>query len=186
MTTQRWNIDTAHSAVTFTIRHMVISKVRGAFTRWEGAIDFDPENPAASRATAKIDAASIDTHEAKRDAHLRSADFFDAESRPHLTFESTSIEKVAADRYRVKGALTIRNTRREVELEAEYLGQGKDPWGNARIAFQAKTTINRKDFGLTWNQALEAGGVLVGEEVEVNVEIEAVKAAADRSAEKAA
>jgi polyisoprenoid-binding protein YceI len=178
MATQRWNIDTSHSGVHFTVRHMVISKVRGAFDRWQGVVDFDAQNPAASKVSVRIEAASIDTREEKRDAHLRSADFFDVEKYPELTFESTKVEKLDGDEYRVSGDLTIRGVTKPVVLEAEYLGGGKDPWGNERLGFSARTAINRKEFGLNWNQVLEAGGVLVGEKIEIALDVQAVKAQA--------
>ncbi len=177
-----WNIDTSHSGVHFSVRHMVIAKVRGAFERWQGTLQFDPQNPAASKVSARIEAASIDTREEKRDAHLRSADFFDVEKYPELRFESTKIEKVGDDRYQVTGDLTIRDVTKEVVLDVEALGTGKDPWGNERVAFQAQTAINRKDFGLTWNQTLETGGVLVGEKIEISLDVQAVKAAATDAA----
>jgi polyisoprenoid-binding protein YceI len=177
-----WNIDTSHSGVHFTVRHMVIAKVRGAFDRWGGTFELDPANPAASRVSVRIDAASINTREEKRDAHLRSADFFDVEKYPELRFESTKVEKIDDASYRVTGDLTIHGVTREVVLDAESLGEGKDPWGNERTVFQAQTAINRKDFGLSWNQALETGGVLVGEKVEISLDIEAVKAAAAKAA----
>jgi polyisoprenoid-binding protein YceI len=177
-----WNIDTSHSGIHFGIRHMVIAKVRGAFERFSGTVELDEANPAASKIAVRIDAASIDTREEKRDAHLRSADFFDVEKYPELTFESTNIEKVEDERYRVTGALTIHGVTKEVVLEAESLGTGKDPWGNDRITFSAQTSVNRKDFGLTWNQALEAGGVLVGEKVEISLDVQAVKAASIKAA----
>jgi polyisoprenoid-binding protein YceI len=182
MATQRWNIDPSHSGVHFTVRHMVITKVRGAFERWQGTVDFDEQDPASSKVSVRIDAASINTREEKRDAHLRSPDFFDVASHPALTFESTKVEKLDDGAYRVSGDLTIRGVTKPVALEAEYLGSGKDPWGNERIGFQARTTINRKDFGLTWNQALETGGLLVGEKIEIALDVQAVKAAAREAA----
>lgn len=177
-----WNIDSSHSGVHFTVRHMVIAKVRGAFQRFEGRVELDEKNIESSKVSVRIDATSIDTREEKRDAHLRSADFFDVAKYPELTFESTKIEKAGDDRYRVTGALTIHGITKEVVLDAESLGFGKDPWGNERAAFQAQVSINRKDFGLTWNQALEAGGVLVGDKVDINLDVQAVKAAATKAA----
>ena len=176
-----WNIDTSHSGVHFSVRHMVIAKVRGAFDEFSGTVELDEANPAASKVSVRIDAASIDTREEKRDAHLRSADFFDVENYPELTFTSTKVEK-ADDGYRVTGDLTIRGVTKEVVLAAESLGAGKDPWGNDRIAFSATTAVNRKDFGLTWNQALETGGVLVGDKIEISLDVQAVKAAASKAA----
>jgi polyisoprenoid-binding protein YceI len=176
-----WNIDTSHSGVHFSVRHMVIAKVRGAFDRFSGTVELDEANPAASKVSVRIEAASIDTREEKRDTHLRSADFFDVENHPELTFTSTKVEK-SDDGYRVTGDLTIRGITKEVVLEAESLGSGKDPWGNDRIAFSATTAVNRKDFGLTWNQALETGGVLVGEKIEIALDVQAVKVAASKAA----
>jgi polyisoprenoid-binding protein YceI len=182
MATQRWNIDTSHSGVHFTVRHMVVSKVRGSFDRWQGVVDFDVENPAASKVSVRIDAASIDTREEKRDAHLRSPDFFDVEKFPAMTFESTEVEKLDSDHYRVSGNLTIHGVEKAVVLEAEYLGSAKDPWGNQRLGFAAHTTINRKDYGLGWNQVLEAGGVLVGDKIEIALDVQAVRAQAVEAA----
>ena len=180
-----WNIDTSHSGVHFSVRHMVIAKVRGVFDRWSGTVELDPAHPEAARVSVRIDAASINTREDKRDAHLRSADFFDVAQYPELTFESTKVAKVDGvddERYRVTGNLTIHGVTNEVVLDAESLGTARDPWGNERVAFQATTSINRKDFGLSWNQALETGGVLVGEKIEISLDIEAVKAAAVQAA----
>jgi polyisoprenoid-binding protein YceI len=177
-----WNIDTSHSGVHFTIRHMVIAKVRGSFDRWQGTLELDPQNLSAAKVTARIEAASIDTREPKRDAHLRSADFFDVEKYPELSFESTKVEEAGEGRLRVTGKLTIHGVTREVVLDTESLGQAKDPWGNDRIAFQATTSVNRKDYGLAWNQALETGGVLVGEKVDIALDVQAVRAAATKAA----
>ena len=182
MTKQRLNIDPAHSTVQFSVRHLVISKVHGAFTRWSGTIDYDAANPSESKVSAKIETASIDTREAARDQHLRSADFFDAEKYPQITFESTKVQKLDVDRYRITGDLTIHGVTREVVLETEYLGAAKDPWGNERRGFQAKTSLNRKDFGLSWNQALETGGVLVGEKVEIALDLQTI---AEKTSENA-
>jgi polyisoprenoid-binding protein YceI len=173
----KMTIDTAHSGIHFAVRHMMFAKVRGAFTKWQGTLVYDPEDPAAGKVDVRIDAASIDTKEPKRDAHLRSPDFLSAERFPEIHFVSGRVDK-HGDHYRVEGGLTLRGVTRPVTLEAEYLGTGKDPWGNERVAFEAKTRINRKDFGLTWNQALETGGILVGDEVEISLEIQAMKAQA--------
>ena len=178
MTTQRWNIDTSHSGIQFKVRHMVISKVRGTFKTWKGTVDFDAQNPAASKVTVSIDATSIDTQEPKRDEHLRSPDFFHTEKFPQITFAGTKFEKLSEEKFRLVGDLTIHGVTRSVELETQYLGGGKDPWGNERIAFEARTAVNRKDFGLGWNQVLEAGGVLVGEQIEIVLDVQAVKAQA--------
>ncbi|ADO75524.1 YceI family protein [Stigmatella aurantiaca] len=178
-----WNIDPTHSGVHFTVRHMVISKVRGNFRKFTGTVSLDEQSLGTSSVTAVIETASIDTGVEQRDNHLRSPDFFDAAKFPTITFQSTKVEKGSGDGFRVTGKLTIRDITRDVVLEAEQLGVGKDPWGNTKAAFEAKTSIDRKDFGLTWNQALEAGGVLVGEKIEIGLEIQAVKA---QAAEKAA
>ena len=180
MATQHWNIDRSHSGVHFTVRYMV-SKVRGAFTTFWGSIDFDPEAPAASRAEVTIDAASIDTHEPQRDEHLRAPDFLDVTRFPTLSFASTQVEEVGAH-YRVAGEMTLHGVTRPVVMEVEALGRGKDQWGNERIGFAARTSINRKDFGLGWNVVLEAGGVLLGETVDIELDVQAVKARAEERA----
>ncbi len=170
----RWDIDTSHSSIHFWVRHMVIAKVHGRFAKWSGAIQLDEKDPSRSSVEVRIDAASIDTQVADRDTHLRSADFLDVARYPHLTFRSTRIEKVG-QRYRVTGDLALHGVVREVTLDAEFAGTGKDPWGNERAGFSAKAALDRQEFGLVWNAALEAGGVLVGEKVEIAVELEAVK-----------
>jgi polyisoprenoid-binding protein YceI len=156
---------------------MVISKVRGHFARFAGAIDLDDAALERSVIEGTIETASIDTNEPKRDGHLRSADFFDAEKHPKITFHSKRLEPAGEDRYRVVGDLAMHGVTREVVLDAEITGRGKDPWGGERIGVTARTRLNRKEFGLGWNQVLETGGVLVGENVDVDLEIEAVKAA---------
>jgi polyisoprenoid-binding protein YceI len=173
---QTWNIDPAHSAIHFTVRHMVFAKVRGSFGAWQGELELEPDDLARSKLSVEIDAASIDTGVADRDTHLRSADFLDAEKHPKLTFRGTRIDKQSDTELRMTGDLTIRGVTRPVTLEVERLGEGTDPWGKRRIGFSARGTINRKDFGLEWNQALEAGGVLVGEKVELEIDVEAVGA----------
>jgi polyisoprenoid-binding protein YceI len=182
MATRSWKIDPAHSGIQFTVRHMVFSKVRGAFTRWSGELDFDPDQPSAARVSVRIDAASIDTREPKRDEHLRSPDFFDVAAFPEIAFASTSVEKREGDRYRVSGDLTIHGVTRPIELDAEYLGAGVDPWGGQRIAFQARGAVHRKEFGLSWNQVLETGGVLVGDQIEIALDVQAVLAQAGEKA----
>jgi polyisoprenoid-binding protein YceI len=175
MTAQRWNFDKAHSSIQFTARHMVVTKVRGVFTSWDGDLEFDPENPSASSVNVTIDTASVDTREPKRDAHLRSADFFDVEKYPQLTFKSRKVQLSGND-LTVVGDLTIHGVTREVVLEGEYLGGGKTPNGTQIVGFSVKTHVNRKDYGLHWNVALETGGFLVGEKIEIAVEVEAVAA----------
>jgi polyisoprenoid-binding protein YceI len=177
MATNSWDIDVGHSAIHFWVRHMIISKVHGRFARWSGVIQLDEQDLARSSVDVRIEAASIDTQVADRDAHLRSADFLDVAQHPDLTFRSRRIEK-RGDGYRVTGDLAIRGVSREVTLEAEFAGIGKDPWGNTRAGFSARTSLDRRDYGLVWNAALEAGGVLVGEKVEITIELEAVKKAA--------
>ena len=181
-TNNDWNIDPVHSGINFSVRHMVVSKVRGRFTKYSGALAIDDTDLTRSTIEATIDATSIDTGTAQRDAHLRSPDFLDAERFPEIRFRSTRIEKVADDRYRVTGDLTIRDVTRAVSLDVEYGGQAKDPWGNARIGFVAKASLDRKDFGLRWNQALEAGGVLVGDRIDIDLEVQGVRAAAAKAA----
>jgi polyisoprenoid-binding protein YceI len=180
MTTQTWQIDSAHSGIHFAVRHLVIAKVRGQFSRWTGALTVPDGDFSRASVDVTIDATSIDTGVADRDAHLKSADFFDVASHPEITFKSTRVEKLGDERLRVLGDLTIHGATREVVLDVEYAGQTKDPWGNVRAGFTAKTSIDRKDFGLTWNQLLEAGGVMVGDRI--NIEIEAVKQTASKAA----
>jgi len=182
MTTNNWNLDTVHSGINFSVRHMVVSKVRGRFTKFTGNVELDEGDLARSVVEATIDASSIDTGTGQRDDHLRSADFFDVERFPEIRFRSTQIEKLGEDRYRLTGDLTIRDVTRPIALEAEYGGRGKDPWGNERAAFSATTAIKRSDYGLTWNQALEAGGILVGERVDIELDVQAVRAAAQSAA----
>jgi polyisoprenoid-binding protein YceI len=182
MTTNQWNIDGTHSGVNFSIRHMVVSKVRGRFTKLSGALELDLADLTRSTIDVRIDASSIDTGTQQRDDHLRSADFFDVEKFPELRYQSKRIESLGKDRYRVIGDLTIKGVTREVPLEVEYGGQAVDPWGNQRAGFLASASIDRKDFGLRWNQVLEVGGLLVGDKVEIELEVQAVKAAATQAA----
>ncbi len=172
-----WNVDTAHSSIQFSVRHMVFARVRGRFGAFRGTVRLDPADPTRGSVEAEIEAASIDTGVADRDNHLRSPDFLDVESFPKLRFESTRVEAAGGDHYRIHCNLTIRDVTREVVLDAEYSGQAKDPWGNQRVAFTAAASLDRSEFGLTWNQVLEAGGVLVGERVDIELELQAVGAA---------
>jgi polyisoprenoid-binding protein YceI len=178
MANENWQIDAAHSAVSLTVRHMVISKVRGRFTKWNAKLALDTADLARSSVEVEIDAASIDTGVADRDAHLRSPDFLDAQKYPTLRYRSRRVDAVSKERLRVVGDLTIRDVTREVVLDVEYGGQGKDPWGNQRVGFTATASLNRKEFGLTWNQALETGGVLVADRVDVEIELQAIRQAA--------
>jgi polyisoprenoid-binding protein YceI len=175
MRTERWEIDSSHSSVHFSVRHLVIAKVRGTFGRWSGTIQAPNGDFSKATVAVTIDASSIDTGVADRDAHLKSPDFFDVEQYPELRFVGTRVEQRSLTEVDVVGDLTIKGITREVMLRVEPNGQAKDPWGNQRAAFTARTSIDRKDFGLTWNQVLETGGVMVGDRVEIEAEIEAVK-----------
>lgn len=170
-----WNVDKAHSSISFKIRHMMFAKVRGAFEQWDATLSFDPEHPAQLQTQATIQIDSITTSNADRDNHLKSPDFFDAANFPTMTFTSTHVE-ANGDALKLHGDLTIRGNTQKVALDVDFAQVGKDPWGNERVGFSATTTINRKDFGLTWNQAVEAGGVLVGEKVDIELELQFVKA----------
>ena len=175
MRTDRWEIDSSHSSVHFSVRHLVIAKVRGTFGRWSGTVQVPDGDFSKATVAVTIDASSIDTGVAQRDTHLKSPDFFDAEQYPELRFVGKRVQPRSGDEIDVTGDLTIKGITREVVLRVEQHGEAKDPWGNVRRAFTAKTSIDRKDFGLTWNQVLETGGVLVGDRVEIEAEIEAVK-----------
>ncbi|WP_338869833.1 YceI family protein [Myxococcus stipitatus] len=182
MALKTWQLDTTHTTIGFMVRHMVVAKVHGRFTRFEGKVVVPGEDLAQGSVEVKIDATSIDTGVEQRDNHLRSQDFFDAGAFPKLIFRSKRVQDAGKGHYRVVGDLTIRDVTREVVLETELLGKVKDPWGNERLAFQASTSIDRKDFGLSWNQALEAGGLLVGERVDISLDVQAVAVAAEKAA----
>lgn len=169
-----YHVDPVHSQVQFKVNHLMIFKVSGTFDDFQGVIEADPATGSLTSARAVIKVASIDTREPKRDDHLRSADFFDAANHPELTFVSKRIEG-SGDAITVYGDLTIRGTTREVALKGSFLGTNTDPWGNLRAGFSAGTVINRHDYGLSWNKALETGGVVVGEDVAINLEIQAVQ-----------
>src|SRR5215813_4553901 len=166
-------IDKAHSEVQFQVRHLV-TRVRGRFTDFSGTLVFDPAQLDKSSLTFTIDAASIDTSAADRDQHLRSEDFFAVDKHPTITFLSSHATKKGDDRYDVDGTLTIRGVARQVTLPVTHLGEAKDPWGNTRVGFETELTVNRKDFGLTWNAALKTGGFLVGDDVKITVSVQAV------------
>ena len=168
-----YKIDPAHSEVFFQVRHLV-TKVRGRFSDFEGTITYDEANPEASSVNFSIKTASIDTNVADRDTHLRSADFFSAEEHPTLTFRSKKITKKGGDSFDVVGDLSMRGTTKEITLPVSFLGHATDPWGGKRVGFEAETTVNRKDYGLNWNAALETGGLLVGDEVKVSLSVQAV------------
>jgi len=165
-------IDKTHSEATFQVRHLV-TKVRGRFTDLGGSIAFDEASPEASAVSFTIQAASIDTGTPDRDAHLRSEDFFHVEQYPSITFVSTAIRARGGNQFDVTGDLTMRGVTQRITLPVTYLGTAKDPWGNEKIGFEAETTINRKDYGLVWNAALETGGFLVGDDVKISVSIQA-------------
>jgi polyisoprenoid-binding protein YceI len=174
--TMRWNIDGSHSTAEFSVRHLMITNVKGRFGTLSGTVDYDPEKPEASQIDVTIDATSVDTRDEKRDAHLRSPDFFDTEKFPTLTFKSTSVKKTD-DGFAATGDLTIHGVTKPVTLEVETpSAQSKDPWGNTRIGTSAHAKINRTDFGLNFNAALETGGVLVGEHVKISIEVSLVQA----------
>jgi polyisoprenoid-binding protein YceI len=172
-TRQTWTIDPAHSEADFAVKHLMISTVKGTFRTVSGKIELDAENPGASTVEADIDATTIDTRSEQRDTHLRSADFFDVEKYPTITFRSTKVEPRGEGEYRVTGNLTIRDVTKPVVLEVEETGRATDPWGNQKIGFTATTRIDRTEFGLTWNAALETGGVLVGNDIKITLEIQA-------------
>jgi polyisoprenoid-binding protein YceI len=172
-----YTIDPAHSSIQFSIRHMMVSNVRGSFTGVKGVIVHDASNPANSRIDAEIEVNTVNTNDSNRDAHLKTAEFFDVEKYPTMKFVSTKVEKTGENEYKATGDLTIHGVTKQVVLTVdEVSAEGKDPWGNIRMGASAKGKINRKDFGLTWTAALETGGVLVGDEVKLEFDIEAIKA----------
>jgi polyisoprenoid-binding protein YceI len=175
--TGTYTVDPSHSRIGFVARHAMVSKVRGSFNEFEGTGYFDAENPANSRLELTIKAASVDTRNPDRDAHLRSNDFFDMERYPKITFSSTRVEQVDAENYRITGDLTMKGVTRPVTVDLEYTGTSIDPYGNERIGLEGKATVNRKDWGINWNAALEAGGVLVSEKVTLEFEVSAIRTA---------
>ncbi len=170
-----WHIDPAHSEIQFSAKHMMIATVRGKFARFSGTIDGYEQNPTAAQVDVQIEAASIDTGNEQRDAHLRSPDFLNVEQYPYITFKSTKVEQLDAEQGRMYGELTIRGVTRPVVLEVEYAGMAKSPWGTTSAGFSARTRINRKDWGLNWNVALETGGWLVSDEITISIEVELVR-----------
>lgn len=170
-----WTIDPAHTLVEFAVKHLMIATVKGRFGQLSGTIQIDEAEPTRSTVEVTIDAASIDTRDGQRDAHLRSADFLDVENFPAITFRSQAVEPVAENRHRIVGDFTIHGVTRPVTLDASFEGRGKDPWGNERVAFSATTRVQRSEFGLNWNAALEAGGFLVGNELKIGLEVEAIR-----------
>ncbi len=170
-----WTIDPVHSEINFSVRHMMISTVRGQFQKFTGTVNFDEMTPAKTSVDVQIDAVSVNTKEAQLDGHLKSPDFFDVAQYPYLTFKSKRVEVRDSHHAKLIGDLTIRTVTKEVALDVEYSGQAKSPWGTTSAGFSAQTKINREEWGLTWNQALETGGVLVGKDVTISIEVEIVK-----------
>jgi polyisoprenoid-binding protein YceI len=173
-----WALDPTHTRIGFSARHAMVTKVRGAFNEFEGTIHLDADNPTASSATLTIQVASIDTRNAQRDEHLRTNDFFDAPSFPQITFTSTSVEQVDGEHFKVTGDLTIKDVTKSITVDWEFTGTVFDPWGVERVGFEGATTLHRSDYGVNFNAALDAGGVLVSEKVNLEFEISAVKVAA--------
>ncbi len=172
-----YDIDTTHSDVAFTVRHAMVTNVRGKFADYQGRLHLDGANPAASSAELVIKVASVNTGNEARDNHLRTGDFFEVDAFPEITFRSTATEQLDADNYRMTGDLTVKGTTRPVVLNLEFTGTATDPYGQERVGFEGSTTVDRTVFGLTYNAALETGGVLVGEKVKLSFDISAVKAA---------
>ncbi|ETI68185.1 YceI family protein [Neobacillus vireti] len=176
MTKTKWALDPTHSSVDFSVRHMMIANVKGTFNSFNATIEADPADLTTASIEFSVDTASVDTRNKDRDGHLVSADFFDVENHPTMTFKATNIEKTDDDEYNVTGDLTLRGTTKPETFVVTFEGQGKDPWGNEKVGFSAVGTINRSDYGLVWNAALETGGVLVAEKVKINLQLQAAKA----------
>jgi polyisoprenoid-binding protein YceI len=177
--TSTWNIDASHSAIEFSAKHMMITTVKGRLADARGVITIDEANPANSHAEVEFDAKSLDTRAEQRDQHLRSPDFLDVEQFPTIRFTSRRVEGASAEagaEFRVIGDLTIRGVTKEVTLDATYEGRGRDPWGGERVSFSADAKIDRRDFGLVWNAALETGGVLVSNDIKIHLEVQAIRA----------
>ncbi|TJY43303.1 polyisoprenoid-binding protein [Cohnella pontilimi] len=172
-----WQLDKSHSGIGFSVRHMMISNVRGSFTDFDATVAADPANLADVTATIKINAASVDTKDEGRDGHLKSPDFFNVEQHPNITFTVTQVRSKGGEEYEITGDLTIAGVTKPVTLNGEISGPAKDPWGNEKIAVSAAGSLNRSEFGLTWNAALEAGGVLVSDTIKLNIELQFAKAA---------
>ncbi len=170
-----WQIDSSHSHINFTARHMMISKVRGSFENFSGTVNFDEENPTNTTVNVEVDLTSINTRDEQRDGHLKSPDFFDVENHPTMKFVSTRVEQIDENNGRLYGQLTIKDISKEVVLDVEYAGIAKSPWGTISAGFSATGSLNRKEWGLNWNQALETGGVLVGDKINIEIELELVK-----------
>ena len=175
MAKERWAIDLAHSGIHFSVRHMVIAKVRGEFTRWSADIFTDSEDLGGASVEAVIDPSSLTTGVTDRDNHLKSADFLDVIRHPEIRFQSTRVQELGGDVLRVTGNLTIRGVTKEILLDVQNNGRIRDPWGKERAGFSAKTSLDRKAFGLNWNQILESGGLVVGDRVEIEIEVEGTR-----------
>ena len=169
-----YNVDKGHSEAMFTVKHLM-SRVTGRFNDFTGTINVDPANPAASTVEFTINAASVDTDNADRDKHLKSPDFFDVEKNPTITFKSTKVTPAGNNKYNVEGTLTMRGVSKQVTLPVEFLGFGKDPWGNEKAGFAIETTLNRKDYGILWNKALDQGGYVLGDDVKIVINLETAK-----------
>ena len=172
-----WRVDPAHSSVGFEVKHLMIATVRGHFSEFDGIIEAAEDDPSNSRVHGWVNVASIDTGNADRDAHLRSPDFFDADRYPRMSFESTRIHHVEGGTYRMAGDLTVKDLTREVEADATVEGAAEDPWGNQRVGVSMRGSLDRTDFGLTWQQAMASGAMLVGEEVKIQVDMSAIRSA---------
>jgi polyisoprenoid-binding protein YceI len=173
--TSTWQLDASHSSIGFSVKHLMIATVKGSFGKYDVSFSGDEDNLSKATVTAKIETASINTGNDQRDGHLRSPDFFDAEKFPEITFTGTKIIGNAFGDFKLVGDLTIRGVTKEITLDATFEGRAKDPWGNARLGYAAKGKINRSEFGLSWNQALEAGGVVVSDEVKISIDASFVR-----------
>ncbi len=171
-------IDADHSEVGFSVRHL-LSRTRGRFARFAGTVQLDRQQPEASRVSFQVEAASIDTRQPDRDAHLRSGDFFDAEAHPNITFESTRVRSLGGERYQVEGTFSLRGVTQPLTLEVGWLGVARDPWGNERAGFATQLVLDRKEFGMVWNAALDNGGWILGDDVTVTIDLEAIRQAAE-------
>lgn len=168
-----WSVDLAHSSIEFRVRHLMLASVKGRFTEFAGWLTAEPDGEL--RVSGAVKAASLDTHEPQRDAHLRSGDFFDVDAYPEITFESTDVEPLGESMFRVVGELSLRGVTRPIELTATMLGTALDPWGSERVGIEARGQLDRTDFGLTWNAARETGGALVGNAVQIEIEVSAIR-----------
>ncbi len=173
--TSTWKVDPVHTEIGFTVKHLMVTNVKGRFNDFVAQIEIDEEDPTRSSAVLEIEAASVDTHTQQRDDHLRSIDFFDLANHPKISFKSRRIDRVDTDRFSVTGDLTIRGTTREVVLDTEVAGPQKDPWGGERMGIKATTTIDRRDYGVSWNQVLDAGGIALSNDVRIDIELQLIR-----------